>query len=73
MPESTDVYVTENKLWYTSKIFWFAVFMETITLIELNLNVLQPYIDGNIYAYLIFTFGVGIKLLRFITTQGIKI
>lgn len=65
--------ITEKKPWYTSKTLWFVVFVEALTILEASFSLLQPYLQGNVYAYLLVLLSVGVKVLRVITTQGLKL
>lgn len=73
MTELKKLIITEKKPWYTSKTLWFVVFVEALTMLEASFNLLQPYLQGNVYAYLLVLLGVGVKGLRVITTQGLKL
>ncbi|NOT66711.1 MAG: hypothetical protein HOP06_11960 [Methylotenera sp.] len=73
MPESTDVYVTENKPWYTSKTLWFNAVIAGLAALEASANLLQPYITGSVYGYGLTMLTIGNAMLRIITTQGIKL
>ena len=73
MTELKNLIITEKKPWYTSKTLWFVVFVEALTVLEASFNLLQPYLQGNVYAYLLVLLGVGVKVLRVITTQGLKL
>ena len=65
--------ITEEKPWWQSKTLWFVMFVEGLAALEAGFSLLQPYVAGNIYAYLLVLLGVGVKVLRVITTQGLKL
>jgi hypothetical protein len=71
MTEVNPVVVTEKKPWYHSKTLWFVVLVEALAALEASFGLLQPYLPGNVYAYLLVFLGVGVKALRIITTQGL--
>lgn len=71
MTEINAVTIAEKKPWYTSRTLWFVAFVEALGVMEANFGLLQPYLAGNVYAYLLFGLGIGVKILRVITTQGL--
>ena len=71
MPE--DVYVTQNKSWYTSKTLWFNCIVAALAALEASAPMIQPHLAGDVYGYGLLILTVGNAALRIITTQGLKL
>lgn len=64
------------KIWYSriirSKTMWFNAIVASLAAFEGVFTVLQPYVAGNVYAYLTIALTVGNAALRVITTQPLE-
>lgn len=71
MTEIKAVDVSEKKPWYKSKIIWFNAACAALTALEASMNLIQPYIQGNIYGWTLLFVTMINAFLRIITTQAI--
>lgn len=55
-----------------SKTMWFNALVAGMATLEGGFNLLQPYVAGNVYAYLTIALTVGNAMLRVVTTQPLK-
>ena len=55
-----------------SKTMMFNLFVAGMASLEGVFSVLQPYVTGNVYAYLTIALTVGNALLRVITNQDLR-
>lgn len=61
------------KRWYRSKTLWFNAIVLMLAAAEMQLNVLQGVLPGDVYAWLAFVLPVGNAVLRLFTTTAITI
>jgi len=62
-----------TKRWYQSKTLLFNLAMAILTVLEENSGLIQPYINGNVYAFGLIFLTIGNAILRIITTQGVSL
>ncbi|MDD5688490.1 MAG: hypothetical protein PHE88_11745 [Elusimicrobia bacterium] len=55
-----------------SKTMWFNAIVASLAAFEGVFNVLQPYVAGNVYAYITIALAVGNAFLRVLTTQALE-
>ena len=55
-----------------SKTMWFNAIVAGLAALQAGFDVLQPYMSGNVYAYLVTALTVGNAMLRVITTQALS-
>lgn len=58
----------EAKLWWQSKILWVNALAVALVALESQFALLQPFVPGNVYAYIAVSLGVANKVLRVFTT-----
>lgn len=63
--------ITEKKHWSQSKTLRFNALCAALIALEANLNLLQAYIPGNVYAWLAVGLVAGNSFLRTITNSGL--
>jgi hypothetical protein len=66
-----EAVVTEKKHWSASRTIQFNALVAALVAIEANLNLLQPYLPGNFYAYVSMGLVVGNTFLRTITSTAL--
>lgn len=62
-----SVTVAENKPWYHSKTLWFNLIAAVLIALETQFSVLQPYLPGNVYAWIATVLTMVNAILRVIT------
>jgi NADH:ubiquinone oxidoreductase subunit K len=67
MTQGTPVVVTV-KPWWMSKTLWVNAIALGLVALEAQFSLLQPYIPGNVYAWMVVALAVVNKVLRVITT-----
>lgn len=74
MPESLVTEATlQAKPWWQSKIIWFNAGVAGLAALEANVGLVQPYVPGNIYGWGVMLLTCGNAILRFVTTQGLRL
>lgn len=63
--------MNEVKPWYRSRTLWFNAIALALAAAEMQLNVLQGFLPGGVYAWLAFVLPVGNAALRFITSTAV--
>lgn len=64
--------MNQTKPWYLSRTLWFNAICLALAAAEAQLNVLQGYLPGGVYAWLAFVLPVGNAALRLITTTAVS-
>lgn len=59
--------VVAQKPWYCSKTLWFNLIAAALIALEAQFALLQPYLPGNVYAWVATVLTVGNAVLRVIT------
>lgn len=59
--------VVAQKPWYCSKTLWFNLVAAVLIALEAQFALLQPYLPGNVYAWVATALTVGNAVLRVIT------
>ena len=54
-----------------SKTMWFNAILAALAALEGVFGVLQPYVPGNVFAYMTIALTVGNAILRVLTTQAL--
>jgi len=60
-----------TKPWWKSKTLWFNALVAGMAAIETAAHLVQPFVPGNIYGWLLLVVTVGNAMLRVLTTQGL--
>jgi hypothetical protein len=63
----SSVNVSEVKPWYHSRTLWFNLIAAALIALESRFALLQPYLPGNVYAWMATVLTVGNAILRVIT------
>jgi competence protein ComGC len=71
MTEINAVDVIAKKPWYKSKIIWFNTACAALAALEASMNLIQPYVPGNVYGWALLFVTMVNACLRIITTQAI--
>lgn len=61
------------KRWCKSKTLWFNAIIAGLTALEASIHLIQPYVSGNVYGWVVLLLTVGNAMLRIITSQGISL
>ena len=63
------------KKWFSrvirSKTLWFNAIVAALAALEGAFSLLQPFVPGNVFAWLTITLTVGNAILRVLTTQAL--
>lgn len=59
------------KKWWKSRTLWFNALVAGLAAVEATVNIVQPYVAGNVYAWFVFALTVGNAVLRVITSQRV--
>ncbi len=66
-----DPVVVTQKLWWQSKTIWLNLLSALLIALELKLNLLQPLLPSNVYAWLAVAITVANSVLRVVTSAPI--
>ena len=55
-----------------SRTYRFAAIMSAVMALEANFSILQPYLPGNVYAYISVAMAVGMAYYREVTTTSLS-
>lgn len=62
-----------TKPWWRSRTLWFNAVVAALAAAEAGFGVLQPVLPANAYAAISLLLVVGNAVLRFLTTQGLRV
>lgn len=64
--------ISGRKRWYRSKTIWFNLIMAGLGVAEINAKLIQPHVDGNVYAWGFYVLTIGNAMLRTLTNLGVS-
>lgn len=59
------------KLWWQSRTLWLNVIAAALIALEAQFSLLQPFLPGNVYAWVAVVLTVANSMLRIVTTQAL--
>lgn len=62
-----------TKTWWKSKTLWFNAIVAGLAALEANAHLVQPYVPGNVYSWVVMLLTCGNAVLRLVTAQGISL
>lgn len=71
MTSVRPVVVAPVKLWWQSKTLWLNILAAALIALETQFSLLQPFLPGNVYAWVAVVLTVANSMLRIVTTQAL--